>query len=363
MRYFRVISIATILTGLLSCTSVTSNSGSSSNDPNESSGWLIPEDEVVNGGVSQDGIPSIDDPTFKPTTEIEYVNDERLIIGVRIGDTIKGYPHQVLDHHEIVNGEIENQPISLTYCPLTGTGIAWDRTIDGEAVEFGVSGLLFRNNLIPYDRKTSTYYSQMKTQGVKGAKAGKKLETFQVIETTWATWKKMFPNASVLSPNTGSGNRGYQGYLYGEDYLDEDSPPLFPINVNEKVLKGRGYKERIYGIIDESTNRGVVDIVIDQFGGGVNLQGISTPGNDYIVVGSTDHNFAAAFEQQLQDGTRPNFQAVQNSLPIVLKDDQGNQWDVFGFAVSGPRQGERLISAKAYTGYWFAWGEFFFWGG
>lgn len=364
MYFIRMLSITLILSGFLGCSSVTSNSESpSSDDPADQSEWLLPDDEVINGGVSKDGIPSVDEPKFKPTSEIDYVQDERLIVGVRIGNTIKGYPHQVLDFHEIINDQIGNQPVCVTYCPLTGSGIAWDRTINGEAVEFGVSGLLFRNNLIPYDRKTDTYYSQMLMQGVRGDRAGTKLETFQVIETTWSTWKQMFPNAQVLSRDTGFGNLGYQGYLYGEDYLDEDSPPLFPISAEEKALGGRGYKERVFGIID--SDEGILDtqnFVIDDFGNGVNLKQTSTRHADYIVVGSASLNFAVAFERELSDGSEPNFQPVQNSLPVILTDDDGNQWDVFGYAVEGPRKGERLTPAVAFTSYWFAWGEFFLWG-
>lgn len=366
MHSLKLWSVLLFVLASVGCSSVTSNTDSSSSDNSaDDSEWLIPEDDVINGGVSKDGIPSVDDPKFKPTSEIDYVQDERLIVGIRIGDTIKGYPHQVLDFHEIINDQIGDQPVCITYCPLTGSGIAWDRTIDGEAVEFGVSGLLFRNNLIPYDRKTDSNYSQMLMQGVKGEKSGKKLETFQVIETTWSTWKQMFPNAQVLSTNTGFGNLGYQGYLYGEDYLDEDSPPLFPISVDEKALGGRGYKERVFGIIDSNGDNGILDtqnFVIDNFGSGVNVKQTSTRNNDYIVVGSTSLNFAVAFERQLIDGTELNFQPVQDALPVILTDDEGNQWDIFGYAVDGPREGERLTPATAYTSYWFAWGEFFLWG-
>lgn len=364
MYLLRIWTIAIILIGLMGCSSVTSNSeSSSSNNSTNESEWLLPEDEVINGGVAKDGIPSIDDPKFKPTSEIDYVQDDRLIVGVRIGNTIKGYPHQVLDAHEIVNDQIGDQPFCLTYCPLTGSGIAWDRTIDGEAVEFGVSGLLFRNNLIPYDRKTDTYYSQMLIKGVKGERSGERLETFQVVETTWSTWKKMFPDAKVLTTDTGFGNRGYQGYVYGEDYLKEDSPPLFPINIDEKTLAGRGYKERIYGIIGYNNDITYTqNFGIDSFGTGVNLKQTSVVDTDYIIVGSTSLNFAAAFEDELSDGTKLNFQPVQDALPVILTDNEGNKWDVFGYAVEGPREGERLTPATAYTSYWFAWGELFLWG-
>jgi len=79
-------------------------------------------------------------------------------------------------------------------------------------------------------------------------------------------------------------------------------------------------------------------------------------------VGSASLNFAVAFESEPSDGTDLNFQPVQEELPVILTDNEGNRWDVIGYAVDGPRQGDLLTPAKAYTSYWFAWGEFFLWG-
>lgn len=331
--------------------------------PAEEGNWLIPKDEIINGGVPKEGIPSIDNPQFKPTREIEYVDDHRLIVGVRIGDTIKGYPHQVMDHHEIVNDQIGDQPFCLTYCPLTGTGIAWNRTIDGNTVEFGVSGLLFRNNLIPYDRETETHYSQMQMRGVEGVLKGEQLETLQVFQTTWATWKQMFPDAQVLTTETGF-NRSYSGYLYGEDYLEEDSPPLFPLSIElgEKVVKT--YKKRQFIVIGDNDDIDFVSTkiyTIDDFGPDVNIEETQIGSIDIVVAGSADRDFAVGFKKKLNDGTVLNFEAVQNSLPVILQDQEGNRWDVFGYAVEGPRQGKRLTPTLSYYGYEFAFNEFFVW--
>lgn len=354
---------AILLSGLFllftACSEVTSTSGNdnSSND----SDWLIPNEQVINGGVPKDGIPSIDAPKFKPTNEIEYVNDERLITGVRHGDIIKGYPHQVMDHHEIANDQFGDLPVCFTYCPLTGTGIAFERLIDGEPVEFGVSGLLFRNNLIPYDRKTGTNYSQMQMRGVQGPRKGERFETLPVFQTKWSTWKKLFPEAQVLTTETGY-NRDYSIFLYGEDYLEEDTPPLFPLTVDDKIIDT--YKKREYIVIEKNTG---IDIAatkiytIEDFGSGISLERGEIGDTEYVVAGSSDLDFAIGFERELNDGTTLNFEPVQDELPVIMKDQEGNRWDILGRAVDGPRQGEQLTHTLSYYGYEFAFGEFFKW--
>lgn len=322
----------------------------------DSDSWLIPKSEVKDGGPGQDGIPSVDNPQFAPVDEINYIVDDRLVVGVRNGNEIKAYPHQILDFHEIVNDKIGDTPFALTYCPLTGSAIGWHRKINGSITEFGVSGLLFRNNLIPYDRNSGSEWSQMQLRGVHGDNSGKTIETVDVIETNWSTWKKMYPNSKVLTTETGF-SRNYQFYAYGKSYLTSSST-LFPIkNEDDRLPK----KERVHGIIADNPvteDAAVKTYVINDMGEGINLIEDSFEGKNHVVVGSSELNIAASFERTI-DGTHLNFEPVQDELPVVMQDQEGNRWDIFGYAVEGPRQGKRLTPTLSYTGYWFAWADFF----
>lgn len=315
--------------------------------------WLISQQEVVDGGPGKDGIPSVDAPRFDPVSATSYIQDDRRVIGIRIGNEVKAYPHQILDWHEIVNDEIGGVPIALTYCPLTGTASAWNRVINGTVTEFGVSGLLFRNNLLPYDRNTDSNWSQMQLRSVSGSNTGKTIETFQVIETTWETWKMMYPDSEVLNRNTGF-SRAYQSFTYGVGYSTNPSEILFPIRNDDARL---GRKIRVHGIIPAAGAPRVYPIRI--FTEGVRLIEDTVDNTDYIIVGSAQQDFAVAFEMERGTGSTVVFSAVQNSLPVVMEDSNGNKWDIFGTAVSGPRAGSRLKAASAYTGYWFGFADFF----
>ena len=123
--------------------------------------WLIPEGLVRDGGPGKDGIPAISDPKFTQASAVDYLKDEDLVIGLKYNEEIKVYPHIILDWHEIVNDEIDEFAFALTYCPLTGTAINWNRKLNGITTTFGVSGLLYNSNLIPYDRETDSNWSQM----------------------------------------------------------------------------------------------------------------------------------------------------------------------------------------------------------
>ncbi|MEX2586022.1 MAG: DUF3179 domain-containing protein [Balneolaceae bacterium] len=319
--------------------------------------WLLIKHEIFDGGPGKDGIPSIDQPNFLPANEIDFIPNNRLVIGVNINGEIKVYPHQVLDWHEIVNDRTGDISFSLLYCPLTGTGMAWNRKIDGNVTEFGVSGLLYRNNLIPYDRNTDSHWSQMQLRAVNGPLSSRNIETFQIIETNWGIWKQLYPDSKVLTTNTGH-DRDYPGYVYTPGYLTNHNALLFPLsNVDDRLEN----KTRVHGVIGggEAINEmKVTAYVIDEFGEGVRLIEDSIASDQYLVVGSTDHNFATAFYRPEDEDLE--FEAVQDQLPVIMKDSEGNRWDLFGFAVEGPKKGQRLSAARSYTGYWFAWVDFFF---
>ena len=72
-----------------------------------------------------------------------------------MGDVIRAYPHPILGWHEIINDNIDGDVVAITYCPLTGTGVAWDAKINGLNTTFGDSGLLYNSNLMPTTEKVA----------------------------------------------------------------------------------------------------------------------------------------------------------------------------------------------------------------
>lgn len=165
--------------------------------------WLVPCQQIVDGGPGVDGIPSVDEPKFSKVQDIQFLEDWELVLVVKNEKTIKAYPHVILYYHEIINDQIGELPLAVTFCPLTGSGIGWNRKINGSVTEFGVSGLIHKNNLIPYDRNTGSRWSQMLGKSINGELKGKEINTVQTLEMTWGAFKDAFPNSLVLNTETG----------------------------------------------------------------------------------------------------------------------------------------------------------------
>ncbi len=312
--------------------------------------WLIPVGQVQDGGPGKDGIPSVDDPQFTVASEVNTLNDEDLILGIQIGDEIRGYPHPILDWHEIVNDEINGVAVAITYCPLTGTGIGWDRTVNGTTTTFGVSGLLYNSNLIPYDRGTDSNWSQMGLECVNGERSGDRPGLVPLVETTWGTWKKMFPNAQVMNRNTGI-SRNYGQYPYGD--FRTSSRLIFPVEPMDRRLS---LKERVLGVIDGEDAKAYRFSSFSYGDNGRALIRDTYAGQDYWVVASEEENFIVSFmagEQTLS--------LAAGEGEALLQDEEGNSYNFFGRPIENGTSSaaEALEMAPSFIGYWFSWGAFY----
>ena len=77
--------------------------------------------------------------------------------------------------------------------------------VNGETLEFGTSGLLYRSNKLMYDRSTKTLWNQFIGEPAVGTLVGSgiKLELLPVAVTTWGEWVKAHPDTTVLDSETG----------------------------------------------------------------------------------------------------------------------------------------------------------------
>lgn len=211
--------------------------------------WLVARD-LVFSATGKDAIPSLELPVVENFIGRNYLDqpfflgDEDLIIGVKIGSQIRAYPHAILNWHEVVNDTLGGKSFALIYCPLTGTATAWSRMLNGQETTFGVSGLLYNNNVIPYDRQTESYWSQMENLCVFGEKKGEKPVEIRLVETTWELWKQMYKSPQILSNQTGHG-RNYTLYPYG-DYITNHNSLSFPLAYDDDRLLR---KERVHGLV------------------------------------------------------------------------------------------------------------------
>ncbi|MBW2383550.1 MAG: DUF3179 domain-containing protein [Deltaproteobacteria bacterium] len=197
---------------------------------------VIPIEEILPGGPPRDGIPALSHPRFVAAADAPW-NDQDMVVGVVHEGEARAYPLAILVWHELVNDRIADRPILVSYCPLCGSAIVFDRRPagaggrDGKPLEFGVSGLLYQSDLLMFDRETDTLWSQIAGRAVAGPMTGGHLEILRARILPWGSWRARHPRTRVLSPDTGArrayGRTPYPGY-------DRSRELYFPVDADRR---------------------------------------------------------------------------------------------------------------------------------
>ena len=208
-------------------------------------GALVPVEEILQGGPPRDGIPAIDNPAFVPAREANWLRGEDGVLGIRLHGIAKAYPIRILNWHEVINDRFGAEAIAVTFCPLCGSGMAFQSRAGTRALRFGVCGLLYNSDVLLFDRETESLWSQIRMQAVSGALKGAHLAAVPVVHTTWADWRKRNPGTLVLTQQTGHA-RDYERDPY-EGY-EKSAELVFPVRFR---AEGFHPKERVLGILLE----------------------------------------------------------------------------------------------------------------
>jgi hypothetical protein len=88
----------------------------------------------------------------------------------------------------------------------------------------------------------------------------------------------------------------------------------------------------------------------DMFPGEITIRTTAVrPGGAVVLAGSEMHDYVVAFQ------TTYNMEPVEGEFPVIMKDDTGSYWTVFGEAINGPRGGQRLKIPPFYSAADWAW--------
>lgn len=316
----------------------------------------VPLDKIVSGGPPQDGIPSIDNPKFQSVQEADKIlADSEFVLGLNINGDIRAYPLQILVWHEIVNDVVGDKPVAVTYCPLCFTNQVFSRTLnDGSTVEFGTSGKLYNSNLVMYDRKSNSLWSQALGEGIVGEYAGTKLEKIPFDIAYWKEWKKLYPESKVLSRDTGS-VRPYGADPYGDYYTNDLI--LFPVANDDKRL---GLKEIIIGLENENQYKAYKLQDIEETKVINDLIGE----NKNIALVSLEPLMVRVFDPVIDDDIDGEnkkivvdlfYNATNNTL---IDRETGSELNFEGEFINGPLEHKALQRISTDPGFWFEWVAF-----
>jgi hypothetical protein len=303
---------------------------------------LIRLDEVLWGGVLQDGIPPLRAPSMLRARAAKYLADGDVVFGIELNGDARAYPKRILAWHEMFTDRVGGVDVAGVYCTLCGAVILYETTIAGQAHRLGTSGFLYRSNKLMYDAKTQSLWNTLEGRPVIGPLAGRdvSLVTREVVTTTWGEWTRRHPSTTVLSLDTGHQRDYGEGVAY-RDYFANDET-MFPVPELDRRLANKA------------------DVLVPRFGseGGRPLAIASAflrrqpvwhgrhGGIDFVVL--TDRSGA---HRIYQVATGARVARYDGDRSVVLA--SGEKLGMSEAALTGPAS--MLARLPAHNAFWFGW--------
>jgi hypothetical protein len=339
--------------------------GAGTASPGSDGEYPVPRSELKRG-APEDAIPAIVDPVFAPDwsgitlniksqfggeREIEpRLTDGDRIIGVERGGEARAYPLRVLNWHEVCNDSFHG-PLLVTYCPLCRTGLSAVRRVNDRETTFGVSGLLWKSNLVMYDELTDSRWSQVTATAIRGEKAGTELDLVPSAFTSWGEWRDVYPDTTVLVPppesSTVRGNEASRNY---------NENPYSEYDTMDQVGIGRSdYDDRLHPktiVVGVSDGEGARAYPLDA----VRTAGVVNDAvGDLHVVVTTDASGSLVAYDRTVDGAVLEFRAADSE---TLRSG-GSTWRrSTGEALDGPHKDVTLERANDLSPlFWFSWAD------
>jgi hypothetical protein len=276
------------------------------------------------------------------------------------GGEARAYPLQILTWHEIVNDEVGGTPVSVTFCPLCNTAIAFDRRLEGRVLDFGTTGNLRHSDLVMWDRQTESWWQQVTGEAIIGELTGQKLTELPAEIVAWEEFRTGHPEGRVLSRETGfSRSYGTNPYV-GYDRVDQP-PFLFKgptdgrLPPMERVVAVElGGEAAAYPFALLRRRRVVHDAVGGQAVVVFHKPGTASALDQSRIADSRDVGATGVY--------RPNVDG--RPLTFVWRDEAfvdletGSRWTLLGQCASGPLAGKQLEPVTHANPFWFAWAAF-----
>ena len=303
---------------------------------------LIRLDEIVWGGVRQDGIPPLRNPSMLAAEDAAYLEDDHIVFGISVTGDARAYPKRILAWHEMFVDTVGGVPVAGVYCTLCGTVVLFHTEHDGVNHALGTSGFLYRSNKLMYDQATQSLWSTMRGTPVVGPLAGSGivLDRGSVVTTTWGEWRRRHPDTRVLSLETGHERDYAEGAAYHDYFATDDL--MFQVPALDTRLKN---KDEVFTVLLAEHRDHPVAFAAD-FLAANSVHHDAIEGTALVVLTDpSGANRAYASEEVTftgYDGDRS------------VKDSSGATWTLDEQALTA-EDGRVLARMPAQRAFWFGW--------
>ncbi len=314
--------------------------------------------------LPRDRIKPVDFPEFANSLEApSYMRDREPVIAIEINGDARAYPLAILMWQEIVNDTVGGEPITVTFCPLCNTAIAFERVLEGHELTFGTSGNLRNSDLVMWDRQTESWWQQITGEAIVGQLSGKVLEQIPSPIIAWEAFRDQYPDGQVLLREVnalGQEIRPFDDPPYaGYDSVDNDpfafdGPTDDRLPANLRVLTVKLDDETVaypFTFLEENLviNDTIGETDVVAFFDNGTLSAFLDARSSAQTSGST------TMFSRVVDGETLTFLLGETG---IVDEQTGSVWNIVGKATSGPMDGKELEPVIHQNHFWFAWAVF-----
>ena len=219
------------------------------------------------------------------------------------------------------------------------------RQVGAQTLTFGVSGMLFRDGLVMYDRETDTLWTQVDGRAIRGKLPGQALQIVPSMHATWKEWKNLYPRSSVLK------KKGEFRSPY-ERYNRTGRLGVLGRRLRDQRLRG---KERIIGIRSPDGVTAFVEKDVRE----AKLVEAQVGSLPVVLTAPATNLPVVAFDRRVGERAL-SFRVAGNQPSVIVDRETGTSWSLaHGEALEGPLKGSKLVRAPAYPAFWFGWQGYF----
>ena len=297
------------------------------------------------GARQRDSAPGVSRSICRPD-EADYLDDDHVVFGLAAGGETRAYPKRILAWHEMALDRLGAVELTIVYCTLCGTVIPYESVVDGEHIRFGTSGLLYRSNKLMFDHGTRSLWNTFEGIPVVGdlVASGRRLTHRSVVTTTWGEWRRMHPDTTVLSLDTGHERDYREGVAYRAYFATDDL--MFDVAARDDRLDNKD--EVLVMLVEDARGERRPLAVSAEFLEDRRLHLEEHAGRRLLIVTSREG------ANRVYDPGSTTFERLVGDLVVV--DAEGGRWQVTEEALvhaSDPsRRAPRVAAQRAF---WFGW--------
>ena len=303
-------------------------------------------DEIDWGGVVVNGIPPLEYPPTMTAESAEYLDDDHLVFGLSINGVARAYPKRILAWHEMALDRVGGVEVTVVYCTLCETVIPYESIVDREYIRFGTSGLLYRSNKLMFDHQTKSLWNTFEGIPVVGPLVGtrKRLTRRSVVTTTWGEWRRLHPETTVLSLETGYDRDYGEGVAYREYFQSNDL--MFDVPERDGRLP---LKAEIVGVVSDGDEAQRSPLAISvKFLSESPVYMVNHEGRQLVVLTS------AGGANRVYEAGNFSFERIDSEGHLI--DSSESPWMVRENALIRVKESdERLGRVPSQRAFWFGW--------